>query len=336
MTDLEFAIDILPRVSRTFALSIEALPEPLRASIRVAYLLCRVVDTIEDDLEMARDEQQWLFSEFSRVVGDDAANIGPLEQAFAAWAGTADRELCRNVGAPLRLFRELPRPLADASRPHILEMARGMALYAKRWQGPDSLTVLEDVDDLEQYCFFVAGTVGNLLTATFLAKHDELPRETRQGLSDRAVRFGLGLQLTNIVKDVSADHDRGWCFLPAALCAQREVSPGELLEPACRDRAMAVVRDVVELARGHLDEAVAYTLLLPPTAREIRLFVLVPLALALATTTLVEQSPQVLTRGDKVKVSRSTVAATLQQAQKAVGDDEGIRALCARAAAGEL
>ena len=47
--DWQFCSDILPRVSRTFALSIAALPEALRDAIRVAYLLCRVVDTVEDD-----------------------------------------------------------------------------------------------------------------------------------------------------------------------------------------------------------------------------------------------------------------------------------------------
>ena len=99
---------------------------------------------------------------------------------------------------------------------------------------------------------------------------------------------------------------------------------------------MEVVRHVVAMARTNLDRAIEYTLLLPATARDVRLFVLVPLALALSSLTLVERSPEVLDRGRAVKVTRATVANTLAEAQRVVEDDEGIRELCARAARLEI
>jgi len=52
--DRAFCQAALPRVSRTFALSIEGLPETLRDAVRAAYLLCRVVDTVEDGLAAIR------------------------------------------------------------------------------------------------------------------------------------------------------------------------------------------------------------------------------------------------------------------------------------------
>jgi farnesyl-diphosphate farnesyltransferase len=332
MTDDEFCIDILPRVSRTFAISIEALPEPLRTTIRVSYLLCRIVDTIEDDPSLERGRRAELFELFRSLVQDDAASPAPLERAFVGGSESHDRELCRNAGAAFRVFRRVQRPLADAARPHVLEMASGMAEYTERWRGPGQLTVLRDREDLERYCYFVAGTVGNLLTDVFIATEKGLSAATRDGLKQRSVAFGLGLQMTNIVKDVTADRARGWCFLPATFCERRGIAPEDLLDRGRRIAAMNVVRDVADLAYRNLDEAIEYTVLLPCSARDVRLFVLVPLVLALATLGLVRESPAVLEPGKTVKVSRATVASVLARADAVVQDDQGIREFCDQAA----
>jgi len=178
--------------------------------------------------------------------------------------------------------------------------------------------------------------VGNLLTDTFVAVEGErLPADVRDGLRARAVDFGLGLQMTNIVKDVAADRDRGWCFLPAEICERHGLTPAELTDPAHREAAMGVVRDVADAATDHLGRALEYTLLLPRDARDVRLFVLVPMALAFATLTLVRRSPAVLD-GSGIKVSRATVAQVLMEAQQVVADDDGIRDLCRRADALEI
>ena len=99
---------------------------------------------------------------------------------------------------------------------------------------------------------------------------------------------------------------------------------------------MAVVADVASLAAAHLGRALEYTLLVPARAETVRLFVLVPLALAFATLALVRASPDVLVPGKAVKVSRQTVASALERARDAVGNDLAIRELCEAAASGEL
>ena len=337
MDDLKFCIDILPKVSRTFALSIEALSEPLREVVRASYLLCRIVDTIEDDEDLPDARRQELFDVFVGLMEDDDVDPAVLEAAFADDATRSpDHALCADCGAPFRRFRGLPTPLKEAARPPIIEMAVGMAEYAGRWQGTGGLTVLADEEDLARYCYFVAGTVGNLLTAVFLAVEGDRISPRRQAeLQQRSVAFGLGLQMTNIVKDVAADRPRGWCFLPANICERHHIAPDELLDPSCREPAMAVVRDVIALANDNLDQALAYTLAIPRDAVAVRLFVLVPMVLAFATLELVGRSPQLLD-GEPVKVSRGTVAQVLGQASMVVSDDEGIRRLCAEAAAGKI
>ena len=113
----------LPKVSRTFALAIEGLPEPLRGEVCVSYLLCRIVDTIEDEILLPPALRAELFDEFSRLLADDSADPERLELAFAGLPeGSADRLLCRHAGAAFREFRALPRDLSEAARPHVAEI----------------------------------------------------------------------------------------------------------------------------------------------------------------------------------------------------------------------
>ena len=265
MDDLKFCIDILPKVSRTFALSIEALSEPLREVVRASYLLCRIVDTIEDDEDLPDARRQELFDVFVGLMEDDDVDPAVLEAAFADDATRSpDHALCADCGAPFRRFRGLPTPLKEAARPPIIEMAVGMAEYAGRWQGTGGLTVLADEEDLARYCYFVAGTVGNLLTAVFLAVEGDRISPRRQAeLQQRSVAFGLGLQMTNIVKDVAADRDRGCCFLPGTVCAKHGVEPSQIVDPAHRDAAMAVVGEVAHALEAGFEHGLNHGMLCP-------------------------------------------------------------------------
>jgi farnesyl-diphosphate farnesyltransferase len=111
--DAAYCEAILPRVSRTFALSIEALPDGLREPVRVAYLLCRVLDTVEDEPRLGHAARQALFDAFEVQLVDDMVAPVVFERACARLQGepgaAADVALCRHAGAPLRVFRRIDR-----------------------------------------------------------------------------------------------------------------------------------------------------------------------------------------------------------------------------------
>ena len=329
--DEAFGAEILPKVSRTFALSIEALPAGLQAPVRVAYLLCRIVDTIEDEADLDPARRQQLFDAFDDQTRDDGADPAAFE-ATAADLGRpgAERRLCRGAGAVFRTFRGLPPEVREAMRPHVLEMSTGMREYAARADAEGALRI-RDLEDLERYCYFVAGTVGNLLTALFEQAVPGAPPETVAVARENTVGFGLGLQLVNIVKDVATDLERGVCFLPETLLERHGVRPEQLLDPQARDRGLAVVHAVTGRAREHLAQARVYTLAWPvPEGLDLRLFCAVPLALALATLSEVERGTGVLRPGVTPKVDRATVAQVLQAARLAVTDDRSLEDLFAR------
>src|SRR5262245_38580677 len=127
-------------------------------------------------------------------------------------------------------------------------MSQGMREYSARADASACGLRLTDLNDLERYCYYVAGTVGGLLTSLFLPEVPEdagwplrmAPAEREAFLRDRAKSFGLGLQLVNIVKDVASDLERGDCFLPEALAEAHGVPLDRLLDPAYRKNGLAV------------------------------------------------------------------------------------------------
>ncbi|MEM7675079.1 MAG: polyprenyl synthetase family protein, partial [Myxococcota bacterium] len=325
--DQKFCFEMLPKVSRTFALSIDALPETLRSAVCVSYLLCRIVDTIEDEAVLAPDVRERLFDGFDALMSDDRADWRPFEAACreAALGGaSADAELVAEAGAVFRAFRALPLGQRNGIRPHVLEMSSGMRAYCQRAYEEGKLR-LRDLDDLERYCYFVAGTVGNLLTALFEPTVPVLPEPERSNIRSRAVSFGLGLQMVNIVKDVAVDFERGDIFVPVALAAEHGMALEDILTPQRRQEGLAVIRAICARAREHLQAAAEYTVLWPaPSGAAVRQFCAVPLALALASLAEVEAGQDTLRPGRVPKISRDMVAQLFQNVLGAVHDDEAL------------
>ena len=325
--DEAFCFEMLPQVSRTFTLSIEALPEDLRTAVCVAYLLCRIVDTIEDEAVLPRSVRNALFDEFDHLMSDDRAPWSNFEQqcrTHELGRGSPDGQLVGGAGAVFRAFRALPARQRTAVRPHVLEMSSGMRDYCERSYEEGRLR-LRDLDDLENYCYFVAGTVGNLLTGLFEQKVGLLSHEAQSQLRARAVSFGLGLQLVNIVKDVATDFERGDVFVPVALAQAHGIELEDILTPQRRQEGLAVIRAICARAREHLQAAVEYTVLWPtPAGTSVRQFCAVPLALALASLAEVEAGQDTLRPGRVPKISRDMVVTLFERIRTTVHDDQAL------------
>lgn len=298
----------LPKVSRTFALTIRLLPGALKHPVAVAYLLCRVADTIEDSATLSAAEKSSLLGEFRG--GFNGGTTAGLARAFAT-ARSDEEILARDAGAALAAFRRLAPAHQARIRPHVEEMCDGMAEFARaRGDGP-ALYTLPDVAALDRYCYYVAGTVGHLLTGLFADHLSGIDGDRKERLAALATSFGLGLQLTNIIKDVSADRARGWSFVPADLCRTHGFAPEELLGAMHRGAAKQAMAVLIGKARGHLDDAVAYCTLLPRSAYGVRMFCLLAVNLAIRTLRLAERDPRLLDPTAKLKVTRREVRTTL-------------------------
>lgn len=310
--DRAFCQVLLPQVSRTFAACIRLLPPPVDHQVLVAYLLCRVADTIEDTADLPVSDKERLLAHFADCLEESGPAAGPLVEAFAI-PRIADELLTREADAVLREFRALGPAACAAIRPWVQEMCRGMAQFARVHSEarPDRLVSLTSVDELDRYCYYVAGTVGHLLTEIFRLHSPRVTPRHYERLKKLSTSFGLGLQLTNIIKDVADDRQRGWSFVPTQLCSLAGVTPEELLDPAHARRARIVMDSLIAKAKGHLNDALLYCTALPRSQYRIRLFCLTPLYFAVRTLALAERDPRLLDVGHKVKITRGEVYRTI-------------------------
>lgn len=308
--DRDFCEAMLPRVSRTFAACINLLPQPLQHRVLIAYLLCRIADTVEDCAAMPAERKRALLARFRASLDEGGPDAAPLAEAFPLPA-TPDELLTREVASTLREFRAFPREVRDAIRPWVQEMCDGMAGFAGMQPSPGTFQALQRVEDLDRYCWYVAGTVGHLLTELFRIHSPRVDAAAYRALKERATDFGLGLQLVNIIKDVADDRARGWSFVPRELCAPCGLDPEHLLDAGHAAQAAEAMRRMIAKAEGHLDQALDYTLHLPAFDYRIRLFCLAPLFFAVRTLALAARDPRLLDPGHKVKITRGEVYRTL-------------------------
>ncbi len=130
-------------------------------------------------------------------------------------------------------------------------------------------------------------------------------------LDKLATSFGLGLQLTNIIKDVADDRRRGWSYVPRELCEDEGIGPHELHEPSFEHKGRRVMAFLIAKAQAHLDDALAYCTTLPRSLYRVRLFCLTSMYFAVRTLRVAQRDPDLLTPDHKVKISRREVYRTV-------------------------
>jgi farnesyl-diphosphate farnesyltransferase len=287
---------LLQKTSRTFALTIPLLPEPLRTEISVAYLLFRIVDTFEDATRWDGPRRAHTLNEFVRLIEQDGQSTA-LQEMTEQWLRDPPvdhagyRELLAATPRVLDWCRALRPAARDQLLTHVARCARGMAEVVLRADGQGSLALVT-LQDLRDYCYVVAGIVGEMLTELFILQCPTL-NAAGEGLRARAVEFGEALQLVNILKDAGSDATEGRVYLPR----------------------QASLAEVFTLARADLRRAVEYTELLRTSggARGLVAFNALNTRLAIATLHVVRTA-----KTPGAKLSRPQVVALTAEVMRAV------------------
>jgi farnesyl-diphosphate farnesyltransferase len=312
---------LLPGVSRTFALTIPQLPGALRPVVTNAYLLCRTADTIEDEVALSPDEKQEFHDRFVAVVADresPEAFAKALEPHLSAVTLPAERELIRETPAVVAVTHGF----GNRERAAIERCVRIMCDGMPRFQRHANLGGLADVRELDTYCYYVAGVVGEMLTELFCAYSPAIEAR-RSVLASVSTSFGQGLQMVNIIKDTWADRRRGACWLPRDVFRRAGLDLATLAGggSAANRRALAAAFDeLIALAHGHLQNAFTYTMAIPRDETGIRRFLLWALGLAVLTLRKLNGNVDFM-NGQSVKVSRRMVRATVMTTSLAVKQD---------------
>jgi farnesyl-diphosphate farnesyltransferase len=326
---------MLEKVSRTFALNIQVLPARLKRPVLLAYLFCRMADTLEDEAGIPGATKRVWLDHFRRIFNEPShwqqRTADFLAELPQDWATSTDhsRFLTAHPQWPLSLFFDGRQTDIVPVSWCVDEMSQGMADYAERQADGQAWVPLKDLADLDQYCYYVAGTVGIMLTDLFAGHSPLISEKRREKMHQYANSFGLGLQLVNIIKDAAEDARRGISFIPEELTQRHGISTRQLLEEEHRAPALRVIRDMSAKALNHLDEAMTYTLLIPRLEPRIRLFCLWPLFMAAATLGEVLKDARVL-GPDKVKISRAQVKRIMMQTSASCASNTLLRMQYAR------
>ncbi len=307
MSKTELSGAILAAVSRSFYLTIQILPAALRSPIGLAYLLARASDTIADTAQASKEVRLRHLASFGQMITTSTRDGLPELM----------REIQPDDAGEVRLIARLPDCLdwlaqlsegdRDEIRRVLREIIRGQALDLERFPAAvldlaKDTVALANAAELEEYTYLVAGCVGEFWTricAQHLHRYSHLDLEA---LSKVGIRFGQGLQLVNILRDLPSDLRSGRCYLPADELAAAGASPGELLTNpgACRDTYEHWWR----IAGEKLDAGREYIAAIRPA--RVRVGCHLPWYLGLHTLERLRQTPPLNSQA-KIKVPRSIV-----------------------------
>ncbi|MGD0959912.1 MAG: phytoene/squalene synthase family protein [Methylomonas sp.] len=308
LTDGELQAVLLEGVSRTFALTIPQLPVPLYTAVANAYLLCRIVDTIEDEISLSAEQKQYFCRQFIEIVktGSHARQFtSELAPLLSEQTIPAEHSLIHLTPRVIAITHSLDAAQIAALACCVETMANGMPIY----QAMDLHAGLKTMRDMDKYCYYVAGCVGEMLAKLFCHYSEEINIH-REELLELSVSFGQGLQMTNILKDIWDDAKRGVCWLPQDIFTETGFDLSELSPAKQNQNFQLGLCRLIGIAHGHLQNALRYTQLLPAKETGIRNFCLWALGMAVLTLKKIKANLD-FNESNQVKISRNSVKATI-------------------------
>jgi farnesyl-diphosphate farnesyltransferase len=286
---------LLKQVSRSFYLTLRILPRSIRAQISLAYLLARASDTIADTEIVGvqkRQESLTQFLEAIRQASEDLSfsipDFGELAQAQNKIAGQgtpAERSLLENFGELLNALKEFTLEDRRLIR-HLLEnILRGqeMDLDMHGAASANRIAALKTEAELDAYTYSVAGCVGEFWTKMCRIHVFPRARMNWEELLVKGIKFGKGLQLVNILRDMPKDLRQGRCYIPKDQLAHFSLQPEDLLDPAAIGRFRTLYNNYARLAEDYLSAGWLYTTMLPFGQMRIRLACAWPILFGIQT-----------------------------------------------------
>jgi farnesyl-diphosphate farnesyltransferase len=304
--------ELLRPTSRSFYLTLRVLPGRIRPQIGLAYLLARTTDTIADTELIAVSRRLEALRQFRAALHQTKSfplNFGPLAQQQVA---PAERELLLQAEASLAALEELSAPDQRLVREVLDTIISGQELDLQRFGNAtrQQLVALQNDVDLDDYTYRVAGCVGKFWTQLCRAHIPDLLSShgaaAENLFAENGIRFGKGLQLVNILRDLPADLNQGRCYLPHEVLHAAGFQPADLLSPANEDRFRPVYDRYLKLATDHLAAGWDYTNQINRKQVRLRLACAWPILIGLETLRRL-RSVQVLDPAQRVKISRAEV-----------------------------
>src|ERR1051326_1616350 len=281
----EILTSLLEEGSRSFYLTLRILPASIRPQIGLAYLLARATDTIADtEIIPVPVRLQGLKALRERILGQTQAaldrsairvcaaggerpnavsgvHVGASQAGRPASGSAAERLILQRIEEVVRLLSTFSEADQKRIRRVIEIITSGQSLDLERFAGATSERIvgLDTEQELDDYTYRVAGSVGEFWTVMCRAHiFPEAPLDDA-ALLENGIRFGKGLQLVNILRDLPVDLRQGRCYLPAESLKRHGLATQDLINAANEVRFRPLYASFLSQAEAHLAAGWAYT-----------------------------------------------------------------------------
>lgn len=305
---------ILKKVARSLYLSLWILPRRLREPMAMAYLLARAADTITDTPIIPAEErvrwlsflQQRLQGQFAQAQSSDEEEWQKFTQALVGPQEIPEeRSLLLELSRLVSLLWQLPEADRSDIRWVLGELIQGMQEDLRRFSNKTQIVSLATWVDLDRYCHYAAGVVGPFWTRMLFRHVPRLGRLLDQKQMEQwGEQFGKGLQLINVLKDISHDLRNGRCYLPQEGLDQLHLKVEDLLESKNITRLQPILQQVLQKSLTHLESGENYLESLPRRYPLLRLSVIWPLWIGLASLQFLQADTRLLDASCPHKISR--------------------------------
>src|SRR5256886_15481641 len=251
---------ILHSVARSFYLSIRFLPAQLREPIALAYLLARATDSVADTtgisglvrIETLKMLSDGIQGKASRdVVIDLTASFVPLQ------ANESEQRLLESLPDCLAWLERMEQADRTDIRVVLEKITRGQMLDLQRFDDPQEIRALGTAADLDEYTYLVAGCVGEFWTRLGFRHVRNFAGLSEDQMLALGKRYGMALQLINVLRDAGSDLRAGRCYFPEYELSAAHLTASQILSDA--KRFHPIYRTWLDKAKGGLGCGMQYS-----------------------------------------------------------------------------
>jgi len=320
---------LLESTSRSFYPTLKYLPKKIRGQIGLLYLLARVADTIADSKEGETTDLMRILREYNDVVQGRLERLPDFSQIAEIQDNPHEAELLRNVDDVVDGLNEY----SEQDREKMLEclevIVGGQIMDLERFgvaKEGGEIHALSNNEEMDDYTYRVAGCVGSFWTKMSLAHLMSLGRLKEEEFFMKGIRFGKGLQMINILRDIPEDLRFGRCYIPREALERHDLTPEDLLDKRNIDKFRPLYDEYLDITNDHLDAAVEYIKMLPETQFRLKASCMLPVLIGQRTVTLLREG-NILDSADKIKVTRDEMKTYAKKLLRALIIPGGVKRL---------
>lgn len=316
--DYVWSQEHLNKVSRTFALSLQELPDKHEKQMTVAYLLCRVPDTIEDTDKISSTEKEELLEAYKSVINSKLAPAEFVQQIRDSvpdvdTVDNPDWNLVLETEQLITIFNTFSAKEQQTISKWVIELTEGMREFVVK--NDDIVGVrIQSIEELDKYCYFVAGTVGHMIIDLLDNAYD-IPYNmySYDQVHHLAEEYGLMLQYINITKDVYDDfYSEDNIYIPETIITDFDLSQSEFVT-GDHEKTEEIIEIVNEQTEAYLESSEEFLQWIQENYNDAYRGWAIPHFLAVATLRELRKKADLAIESEEVKINRTEVQTILEK-----------------------